>query len=75
MANRLTITVEKNIPLPATRQTYPWDDLSVGDSFFVANRSLKTLRSLAFQYRRRTGMDKKFIAREEDGGVRVWRTK
>ena len=43
------LKVNRNVPKPdpirrsATRRKYPFDDLEVGDNFFVPNRSTNTL--------------------------------
>lgn len=66
--------VEKNIPIPDKRRKriYPWDSLSVGDSFFVAGGDLNGLCSAA-GYRMKTRAEK-YTCRQSEGGVRVWRT-
>ena len=35
------ITIEKGIPMPEQKRhaKYPWDQLEVGDSFFIPNSS------------------------------------
>jgi len=68
--------IETNIPIPAKRREwsvkYPWHVLDVGQSFFVPDGNFKSMLSLASRAKGRTG--KKYLVREVDGGVRVWRT-
>ena len=69
------IVIDKDIPIPRRRsqnEQYPWHDLQVGDSFFVAGAKLKSLRSSSSQMKRKTNHN--YLVREVDGGVRVWRT-
>lgn len=82
--------IEKGIPMPAKvrtggrhagygRQRYPFPDMEIGDSFFVASsESLSQwqlsgrLGDAASSYaRRRPGLT--FTTRYEASGVRVWR--
>jgi len=70
--------IDKGIPLApfAIKKTkYPWRDMKVGDSFFVAAKaaSIQALRSAAYQAARyhKTG----YAVRSVGGGYRVWRTK
>lgn len=53
------------------REKYPWSQMDVGQSFFVKDVPLRSMSSTASHAGRRNG--KKFIARESEGGVRVWR--
>ena len=65
--------VEKGIPAPAPREVveYPYDDMEVGDSFFVEGG---TLNKLCYQNRKAgIRLDAKFTVRKVEGGVRVWR--
>ena len=68
----MTITIEKNIPMPARTRTskYPFDKLTVGDSFFVQAKK-GTLAAAANSAAKRLGW--KFSVRVVEGGVRVWR--
>lgn len=71
------IPIDKGIPIPARRrggkrQSYPFDLMKVGDSFFFAG-SGSSVEAAASQYGKKHGM--KFAARYVDGGVRVWRIK
>lgn len=72
------ITVDKGVPLPrprASQSKYPWDEMAVGDSFFVPHGDPTVIAGCAsHQKRRGTG---RFTTRSlvENGvaGVRVWR--
>lgn len=58
----------------ARTNRYPWNDLKVGGSFFMADldkRQTQCLRAAASEAGRRLG--KKFAVRKVEGGVRVWR--
>jgi hypothetical protein len=69
--------IERDHVIPAMRahkgrkEKYPWSGLEVGDSFFVDGGDARSMTSTASHAGRRNG--KKFIARAELGGVRVWR--
>jgi len=67
--------VETGVPIPRRKQwsqKYPWHDLGVGHSFFVADGNLKSLRASASMQKTRTGH--RYLVREVEGGVRVWRS-
>lgn len=69
------IQIEKNVPISRVPRLgrnalYPWQDMKVGDSFFVPGYTTKTFgRTAAAGVR--YGMT--FSVRTQDGGVRVWR--
>ena len=65
------ITIEKGVPLQTNRQTYPFAQMAIGDSFFVADISSSKLTSAASYWAKRHGT--KFTVRAVDGGARVWR--
>ena len=72
--------VEKNIPLPekssAGARKYPFHEMDVGDSFFVAGVMVKDapkIRSAANGYGQYN--KKEFMTLTVPGGVRVWRKK
>jgi hypothetical protein len=76
------IVVEAGIPIPprtqlGRRSKYPFEDMDVGDSFFVAGRDGKNFGGTVTGARKRHP-DMAFEMRtvKEDGviGVRVWRT-
>ena len=68
-----TISVDKKIPVipRAGSSIYPYSEMDVNDSFFVANGVMQTLANL--NWRKGKVMGKKFIARKVEGGVRIWR--
>jgi hypothetical protein len=72
--------VESGIPMPTPTygggaNVYPWNDMGIGDSFFVATdgskRANSRVGSAASQRSRRVGH--RFAVRTVEGGVRVWR--
>lgn len=73
----MTIQIDKNVPLPESPRRgrnaiYPWRELGVGDSFFVADpRDSGVLRNLVCITGKR--LNRKFTCRKEPGGFRVWR--
>jgi len=68
------IVIEKNVVLPKERNKnkYPYLEMEIGDSFFVENGKLSLICNL--NYRMFKLHAKRYIARSEDTGVRVWRT-
>lgn len=70
------IEIEKGITMPERQNKrkviYPFDNMNVGDSFFVGNASHAKMTA-AIQYRQRKAPSRKYAARMVDGGVRVWR--
>lgn len=69
--------IEKNIPIPnpevGRNRLYPFDDLEIGDSFFVPNKTRHDFSGPLHQASQRTKF--KFSVRSVDGGVRIWRVK
>lgn len=65
--------LEKGIDIPEKQKDakYPYEQLELGDSFFIAEGELSRLCNANYREWRRSG--KKFTARKIDGGVRVWR--
>jgi hypothetical protein len=68
--------VERGIPIPPMPHPgrpykYPWRLLEVGDSFFVPEGNLKTLRSAWKEASKRLGFRCSY--RQEEGGIRIWR--
>ena len=74
----MSFKIEDGHAIPAARQhngrreKYPWSQLDVGQSFFVKDVPLRSMCSTASHAGRRNG--KKFLVRDAEGGVRVWRT-
>lgn len=67
--------VERGIPLPKRTggrpQKYPWNEMQVGDSFFVPDGKIKML-SAATNFRTQIS-GHRYTLRSVEGGVRVWR--
>jgi hypothetical protein len=70
------IKIDKGIPIPPRGKgpKYPFAQMSIGDSFFVAE-SKNTLSSSSCQHAKRLGGKFSMRATVEDGvtGYRVWR--
>jgi hypothetical protein len=69
--------IDKNIPLPENIKSsvYPWEEMEVGDSFFVPGGKISTI-SVAANYRGKTTGEKyvcRYVSNGTDSGVRVWR--
>ena len=69
------IEITKKVPLPEIRErnVYPYDEMEIEDSFYVENVNAQNIFNC--NYKRNKLGDKKFIARKEGNGVRVWRVK
>ena len=65
--------IDKNVPLPPfTRGArFPYEQLEVGDSFYVEGGKLSSICNSNYRVGKR--LQAKFTARQEDSGVRVWR--
>ena len=66
--------VDKNIPIPRNKHSYPLKDMEIGDSFFVEvknNAEKHTVRS-SVNY---TGglLGHKYATRSVENGIRIWR--
>lgn len=69
--------IDKNVPLPSNvrlygKYMYPYDQLQVGESFFVAKEQRNLTGSMRKYEARHPG--KKFTVRPEGVGSRIWRT-
>ena len=70
------IDVEKNVPMPEptssrTKLEYPSEHMEIGDSFFVDNSTIQKVCNANNRAKKKYGA--KFMARREEGGIRVWR--
>jgi hypothetical protein len=67
------IEIEKDRPLPEerVRNSYPFKQMEVGDSFHVEGVNMQVV--LNANYRAGKQLGAKFIARKDERGVRVWR--
>lgn len=68
----ISIEISRDVPLPEPRRRYPYVEMEVGESFFVPTGSLQVVCNANYRAGKRLG--RRFIARKEVGGVRVWRT-
>jgi hypothetical protein len=69
----LVIEKDKELPKERIRNNYPYKIMEVGDSFYAAGSDLQVVCNA--NYRAQKKLDKKFIARKEGEGIRVWRTR
>jgi hypothetical protein len=69
-----SITIDKGIAPPPRGgvSRYPFAEMSVGDSFFVAGATRDNLSSSCTYRKQRYG--EQYAIRKVDGGLRVWRT-
>ena len=67
----MKIDIDRGIPAPSERVKYPYRDLGVEDSILVTGRDLQVVCNA--NYRMGKKLKRKFIARTESGGIRVWR--
>lgn len=78
-AENAAITLDNNVAIPEIAHTlkYPFEQMAVGQSFFVPEAKARNVRSSVGHYQRRETVAAKFITRTvtEEGikGVRVWR--
>ena len=70
--NGNSMEVSKDVPVPPDKRRYPNKVMEVGDSFFVDGVKLQVVCNN--NYRTGKKLERKFIARCEKEGVRVWRT-
>lgn len=73
----MSFKIEKGVALPATvrsggKAKYPWNDMEIGDSFFVQGAKVETFYTLTATQNKKDA-SKRFIARKVEDGVRVWR--
>ena len=69
------VTIDNNVAIPAQKRQgraskYPWDELTVGQSFLAVGPQLDSMQVLCAYHRTEI---KRFIARNEGDSVRVWR--
>ena len=71
-------TIDKDVPIPPPRSTYPFRDMKVGNSFLVPLERQKSARSSTWQFQRKSGAWKfsSRLERDKKGkaiGLRVYR--
>lgn len=66
--------IEKNVPLPTTKRATKWPfvSMAVGDSVFydteqINGRAYRAAMTCGYRH------GKKFVARPEGDGIRIWR--
>ena len=65
--------IENSIPIPSTKQQkYPFGDMKIGQSIFVKNAKMKGNLHQASKMHGKS-LNKKFIARSINDGLRIWR--
>jgi len=70
------IKIDKDVPLPETRKYrgfYPFEQMEVGDSFFIEDENRQRLASAVYKNGKRLHVS--FSVRAEGKGFRVWRIK
>lgn len=67
------IRVEKGVALPLEKvvRKYPHEDMEVGDSFFLVGIQMQVVLNANWRAGKRLG--RRFTARKEGEGIRVWR--
>lgn len=71
MEQMYKISKDVPVPPPIRRMNYPYEQLQVGESFWVEG---VTMQSLCNANRRQSKrLSRKFVCRREGEGVRVWR--
>ncbi|SPD73697.1 hypothetical protein PITCH_A1920036 [uncultured Desulfobacterium sp.] len=75
--------IEKKVAIPEvhSKVKYPWPEMNVGDSVFIAAENEENLYNLkrvvgpaARYYGDKTGKKFKTLLDRDENGVRVWRT-
>jgi len=77
------IKIDKGVPLSAIAgkngrpPIYPWLEMEIGDSFFVADKTAVQISAVVSQAKKRYFVDLTIRTVTENGvtGVRVWRIK
>lgn len=65
--------VDKHIPLPAGRESYPFAQMAKGDSFLITDDTwVHNVRSAAYMYQSRHP-GTRFTCRKYGEGWRLWR--
>jgi hypothetical protein len=67
----ISMELTKDVPVPPDKRRYPYRVMDVGDSFFVAEGRLQVVCNNNYRVGKKLG--RKFVARREESGVRVWR--
>lgn len=67
----MKIKIDKDVPLPDSYKKWPFPEMEVGDSFWITSSHVKSVRTCAHVYGKKTG--KKFTVRKTGNGYRCWR--
>jgi len=71
------IVIDKGIPIPVVNhgaaRKYPWCEMEVGDSFFIADCDLGARNGHAANKASKRYAPKVFTSRKVPGGRRTWR--
>ena len=67
------IKIDKDVPIPSKSGKYPWDNMEVGDSFYIDVQVQKVGGRIT--HVRKKWPDRKWVTRKEGVGTRVWRVK
>ena len=67
----VNVEISRDVPVPPPKRRYPYRDMEVGESFLVSGGVLQVVCNN--NYRTGKKLERKFIARKEQEGVRVWR--
>ena len=66
----MDIKIQKGVPIPPVRRKYPFREMQVGDSFFVAGGKPSVAGAISSATKTGRG---RFRTAKEKGGLRVWR--
>lgn len=75
------IKIDKGVPIPKAElgrnRKYPWDELQVGDSFFVPGKTRATFNGFASRFKKTHGIHftLRTVTENDIKGVRIWRIK
>lgn len=72
--------VLERVPIPAFKRNtqagackYPFDEMEIGEGFFLAGKNAKSFIRYISVWKRRNNSVKKFTVRSVEGGIRIWR--
>ena len=67
------MNIDKNIELPKRNPAVhiPYEELEVGDSFLAIGAKLQVICNRNWKWGKKLG--RKFIARQMEDGIRIWR--
>jgi hypothetical protein len=65
--------IEKNVPFPTDRLTYPFADMDVGDSFLVGKGKRSSVSSNGALFAKKHPGVKFAVRKVEGGDYRCWR--